>query len=285
MGILGSKNYYNQLINDLDILNISKLSLYNIDHLIKSGLNINSIDKIEKKTLLHHAVNHNNIELVNYLIKNKADLNIKDIFEETPLLLSIISKKNYEITELLVKSGADINLKSSISGSCMSGAILNRDWILCELLINYGANLEEYFYNRSILANAIIQNAPFSIIKLLVCSSKIDINSDQNGNTLAFFFTQNSITKSYEIFNQTLQFLIKQGLNLNKQNNDNDTALNYLIRTQLIDVEIISLFLKLGADPTIQNNANESPIDYLSRQVANGNRFYIKKLNLLKTYL
>ena len=75
---------------------------------ILSGNNhvITQTREYEKRTPLHHAVEHGNLQVCQVLLDNGADVNKKDVRQYTPLWLAA-RKGNIDICHLLINRGAD----------------------------------------------------------------------------------------------------------------------------------------------------------------------------------
>ena len=78
--------------------------------LIEQIINLNDYVFLDGWTLLHHAVNLPNAEVVKILLDNQCKPNAQtSSMKHTPLHLSVL-KKNSSITELLLKMGANPNI-------------------------------------------------------------------------------------------------------------------------------------------------------------------------------
>ncbi|KAF2070014.1 hypothetical protein CYY_008671 [Polysphondylium violaceum] len=73
------------------------------------------LDK-ENKSLLHHAIEGEQLAMVNYLIEQGADINLRNPSYDTPILMSlkllVKSDKQEDIVILLVNKGADLDVES-----------------------------------------------------------------------------------------------------------------------------------------------------------------------------
>lgn len=74
-----------------------------VDLLIKNGANIDSLNKVKKKSPLHLAIEHSDLATVQLLVDNKfTNVNIRDSFGNTPLhLAALLNKVN--VINLLLK--------------------------------------------------------------------------------------------------------------------------------------------------------------------------------------
>lgn len=91
-------------------LNLPKSSLHlSFLQIHLNRFNLNSLDE-NGQTLLHKAVNYNNLPLVRYLLDKGACINTIDVNGNTPLL-SAIQATNHPMVCLLVQNGSSVNKK------------------------------------------------------------------------------------------------------------------------------------------------------------------------------
>ena len=77
----------------------------------RSGRTNNVVDG-EQRSVLHHAAQRGNIEIVDYiLVRRDSNINIKDKSGRTPLHYAIESSRSSAVIEILASNGADINAK------------------------------------------------------------------------------------------------------------------------------------------------------------------------------
>jgi len=99
-----------------DIFKIArKGDVTKIKKYIPGKVKVNDLDK-ENKSLLHHAIEGEQLAMVNYLIEQGADLNFRNPQYDTPILMSlkllVKSDKQEDIVILLVNKGADLDVES-----------------------------------------------------------------------------------------------------------------------------------------------------------------------------
>lgn len=82
-----------------------------IKRLISQGFDVKTKDS-NKKTALHIAVEHSNLEAVKILLDADANVNAKDKYNRTPLLMidENIEENTTEIVRLLIQKGANVNV-------------------------------------------------------------------------------------------------------------------------------------------------------------------------------
>ncbi len=125
-------------MSDLFISAIKNANLEQLIGLIKQGENVNQIEDTSGLTALSLACENNDINIVRLLIRNKADVNKS--FSDRPL--EIACKKGfYEIAELLINYGAAVNEISDNHTTPMHLAVENNHVELIKLLKKHGADL------------------------------------------------------------------------------------------------------------------------------------------------
>lgn len=228
--------------------------------LIESGTRINerSIDGV---TPLMMAIDLNEKSVIELLVKKGADLDVTDICQTTSLM-SVSCAGDMKLAKLFIDYGANMDLtdnhgRSALFHACYSGSvklvemflekgfnidlqdntghtvlmmqILNKigdPIIISKLLVDKGANLE-LKNNRAETAFMIAASmSDFNMMNLLITAGA-DINTvDNYGRTVLFIEPENSS----EEYNQTLDYLIDCGVNIDIKDDDGDTALTYAMK-------------------------------------------------------
>lgn len=83
-----------------------------IEKIIKSGIDINIMDRKTGKTALHYAAANGNEKCAEMLIKNGANLDITDNNNETPIM-SAMSTGNFIVINMMPKTKLNINKNCS----------------------------------------------------------------------------------------------------------------------------------------------------------------------------
>ena len=99
----------------------------NVNH---SNCNLNG------ETVLHLAIEKNNIMLLEKLLNLGLDINSKDNNGITPLHLAVMKAENMSVIEFLIKNGADKNLKTLFGETAFDLALEN------EILNNLNINIK-----------------------------------------------------------------------------------------------------------------------------------------------
>jgi ankyrin repeat protein len=79
--------------------------------LLKQGVKVDTRDD-KGNGLVHYAVTHNKLEMLQCLLTAGAPKDIKNNIGWTPLLMSCGDKKKHEAAKILIEAGADVNLTS-----------------------------------------------------------------------------------------------------------------------------------------------------------------------------
>ncbi|MFH0911555.1 MAG: ankyrin repeat domain-containing protein [Planctomycetota bacterium] len=87
-----------------------------IEYLIAKGADVQS-KMSDKSTLLHIAALQNNPEIVKYFLAKGLDPNAEAEYRATPLTTSPLT--NLEVVKLLVEAGADVNHKTAFGQSVL----------------------------------------------------------------------------------------------------------------------------------------------------------------------
>ena len=83
-----------------------KTQIQVIDLLVSKGAKLDHVDN-NGNTFLFHAIDQNNLLLVQYAIQNGFDVNQPINKTITPLMYAI-QKKNWDIIKFLIENGADV---------------------------------------------------------------------------------------------------------------------------------------------------------------------------------
>ena len=95
-----------------------------------------------------YAINADQYEICEFLLENGADVNITVNSPYNDNLLFMMLKKpkgwNYnKIFELLIKNGCNIEHKNTNKSTLLMYAASCKDYVSCEILLKYGANVNE----------------------------------------------------------------------------------------------------------------------------------------------
>lgn len=290
-------------IDEVDSAGFSALHyciLYNkgieiIQLLCENGSDFSLLTKT-KESLLHLAVDNENIEIIEYLLRMRyySDINAFDESGFTPLHLALMNNSNVEVIKLLIAYGADYKIRSigeginftslmiaagNINKNILEYVIKNKLYADINETSNFGtnalfvaarfnSNLEVLKYliklgvrlesskEETILHSAIIENNT-KIIKFLISNYKEFINRyNSNGYTPIQCFVYSSEDL------QTFDFLINNGANVNllTKNENLDSLLHLTVTSG--KTEFVEYLLKneLVKDINENNNKLETPL-------------------------
>lgn len=208
-------------------------------NIIKFGTNVN-IKDVYGWSLLHRAVEYNNISVVNELLKNKKiDIEVK-------------LPKDTIITNDNEKWYADGETPLLLACYYGYGEIV-------ETLLNYGANLEARDSIDSAMAIHIAASRGYSnIIEIIMQSfaakkinNLVDIEDDTGTTPLMWASMNNQIP--------AINILLKYGANINAQDYDGWSALHFAAASQ--SYKAVEILLKNKADANLENVNDDKPID------------------------
>lgn len=211
------ENYDKFKIKYAAFLAFEKLNYIELPSLIQKQEDINLKYKFDW-TLLHYAVLHNDIYLVNLLLQLNADPNALNIQNESPLFLSAEFLR-FDIFNILIENGADPTIKNEY-GTTIGGQVR---------------------YNIPVIMEAVSQNN-YKAVKILL-EHGADANATMEDETTPLMIAALNKKDSYEI----VSLLIEKGANVNACNKTGSTALFYSAYKG--KTEVVKLLLKKGANP------------------------------------
>jgi len=261
--------------------------------LSKNKMWLEKRDKYQR-TPLHSAARYGAFSAVRFLLDQGADFNVKEESGNTPLHLASIFRHD-EIIDLLIRHKVDVNMLNAQGQAPLSLASLYGNPESIKLLLAGGAktNIRDADGNTP-LHIAVLYRHPENLEEILKANLDIDaINTEgytplhlavrrpdnekaighllQQGADLsitdptgrnALLVSVGSNQKEY------IKLLVSNGIDINSQDNDGNTALHYPLSNVLRDKrylpyskEIVKILLEEGADPHIRNKEAKSPMD------------------------
>lgn len=206
--------------------------------LVENGININHRDRYGRICLTYM------ISLLGAKYLYKHGVNINNIDNVGGNLLHTVNSP--KIAKWLINLGLDVNQPNNNGNiPIFSNHFLN----VIKVLIDEGAQLDyKDRAGRSILYHHL--NHP-DILDYLFTNKYVDISDEFiKTNNYAFFIESK----------ESLRILIKNGLKVNNQNENGNTALHFINR--LNREQLIIFLINNGAYVNIQNNAGKTPIFY-----------------------
>jgi ankyrin repeat protein len=223
-------NSVNSKKNNSLHLGIYSKSLDIIRLLLKSGVNINS-KTVTGETALHLACNFELEDIVSLLLEKGINVNAQEYDNEFTALNYSVNLNNINIGTMLIENNADPNIQDFNGNSPLHYAVLENNYLMFDLLINNSKTKNKINYNLYNLDGKIPMHLAFNV---------------------------NSSNKKFYI-----QILI-EGSDLNLQDNNGNTCLHYLIKTDIWkDYKEILKNKKLNI--FIKNGIGDAPIDYIKK--------------------
>lgn len=242
------------------------------------------------ETLLHHAAQGNQPEIIGYLVEQGADVNAYATkLLGTPLHYAAQGGISYEAAKVLIELGADINarpeitLKTPIGGSgdegipamygesVLEAAARFGDYRLVELLIKKGAKVQaESPTSRNALHYACTGQIQLSLRKypenvgnrkvIALLTKHLDINTRSNSR-----MTPLHIAAGHGVVD-TVRYLVStyDKIDLNASDDDGDTPLHIAVKGFGGSIknrsEVIKVLIKAGADVNRINSKKLTPL-------------------------
>ena len=234
-------------------------SLRRIKRAIKSGEEINSVDE-NGVSILMHAVRNCSVDIVEWLIDNGADPQAKDYAGTTVLMYAAMGGNEDNVSFIIQQTqnrfwrkGSDVNEVDSFNNSALTYAIYANDTPTCKVLVQKGADINQLSGLDFKFTPAAISiiNGSNEVLNYLI-QEGIAINRyDNNGMTLLEYSVITNNANSVKI-------LLNAGADPNLLDIDMDSPLQLAIENK--NIEIAELLLQNGADPNIKNSNNLTPL-------------------------
>ncbi|MBP5426387.1 MAG: ankyrin repeat domain-containing protein [Clostridiales bacterium] len=112
-----------------------------VSKLINTRISVNTCD-LMGTTVLMHACNNNNIEVVKILLEQGANVNMQNMRGITALHIAC-DKENIEIVKVLLSYGASVCLADDIAGNtALHWAVARNNIAIAEVLLGTGVNID-----------------------------------------------------------------------------------------------------------------------------------------------
>ena len=229
----------NPLIKAMDSVNWKE----ELERLVKSGIDINSIDG-DKQTALWWAVEQGYAEQVEYLLKLQANPNLSDYFGKTPLMVAVVRGGEHveKLVSDLIDAGADVNAQ---------------DWNGKTALMNcYNLKAQENLLNAGADVNARDRDG------MTALRAVIEAVSD---STRCYFIEGDYVPK------KLVSNLIDAGADVNIPDDEGKTPLMVAVEfaecCRNRDTYYIEKLLKAGADINAQDKEGRTVRDYAKKYI------------------
>ncbi|MCK9543025.1 MAG: ankyrin repeat domain-containing protein [Novosphingobium sp.] len=169
--------------------------------LIYNGADINVKDSWNH-TALMQVVEKGNKAVIEHLIKLGADVNSVDHNGETALIMAAASYDCTDIAQLLILSGANVDQKDHNGKTALIYAVIKGRKDIVGLLINTGADINAKDNNGNTALMHAVYYGHIEIVKLLI-DSCVDVNVRNNDGNTALMVAE---SKCYRDNNNTIPF-------------------------------------------------------------------------------
>ncbi|MGB1037743.1 MAG: ankyrin repeat domain-containing protein, partial [Bacteroidia bacterium] len=139
------KHKYTEDRGRLEFVAIANNNLVALEKMLKISKDYGLADK-NGKTLLHHAVDAKNADLVSYLLKNGASPNVKDGNEKSALAYAAYSG-NVDAVKTMLERGGKIEFSDRNGNTVLHNAILSGNREIVRMLAMKGANFKVKNYD------------------------------------------------------------------------------------------------------------------------------------------
>lgn len=214
----------------------------------------------DKTTVLHVAVDINDMEIVQFLVENRhVNLDKLDGLDHTALAVAV-QNGHFPIADYLIIHGANVNVKNGASHNPLIDSIYKKATSTIDLILQSDSNVDVNaydFYGYTPLMPAIASGDKDIIQKLI--EKKVKVSGD-NSKYLHF------ISRCFCIDGPGIaKILMEHGArnDINTQDDDGYTPLMRSVFRQ--EISMVEFFISNGADITKVNKKGESAIDMLYR--------------------
>lgn len=145
-----------------------------IDELLKAGAPSNITDE-QANTPLSLAIKQHNVDLFNVLAQNGANLDGLTDSGQTMLFYAYENKAPANIIEHLLKDGVDVNKKDNLGNVLLVNALTAQDYDMVELLIKYGADVNEVNGKKESAITYALANSVNQDTEKLIFSQKLNL--------------------------------------------------------------------------------------------------------------
>lgn len=224
--------------------------------LIEAGADVNSKNKYGT-TALHEACRKGYLDIFYYLIKSAANINQLDC-ESRGAFYWACSSGYLEMAEFLIKMGVEINIQERGSQTPLSIAVWHKHTDLVKLLISSGAKIN--IENRILILDAALYSTKEIFNLLIEAGSNINIEKnilDKSLNNFHFGYSKLDLLKKLENY----KLIIKLGANINYQdeNTSNWTPLMNAIKYKAKDY--VEYLIKNGANLDIKDDQGNTALN------------------------
>ncbi|RYE13113.1 MAG: hypothetical protein EOP34_09520, partial [Rickettsiales bacterium] len=212
-----------------------------------------NLQDIYKKTPLHVAAAAGHHQVIKLLLDGGANCNLQDVYKKTPLhIVTECNQDNANIIESFVNHGANVLIEDK------NGYIALHN----SLILNF-CKSSEYLIN-AISSKNITEKQILLAVDLAIKHDKTGCNlkllSKMHDSKTALLNERFFLHEAVQCQNvEAAKILIDIGVDINKQDNNGDTALHYAVRYN--NVPMINLLSSKNANDTLMNNQGRTVHD------------------------
>lgn len=212
------------------------------------------------------AVQNNDLARVEQLLNNGVDVNSRNSYDSTPLMMAAFSDDRLSVARLLIDRGADVNAISREGGTALTHACDFGAYNIVELLISSGADVNLHLqsspYGWTPLTAAIGLGGYERIVRLLLIrGADVNLALRWSGDTPLMLAARDG-------FADIAATLLDGGADMNRQNNDGQTALMIAIENRHRRAqgwpdeffETVRILVERGADVNLADNNGKTAV-------------------------
>ena len=264
-------------------------------HLINHGADVSKIGVFRRSTLLRYASENGHSRVVELLLSKGAEIDAEDKNHRTPLMLAVEYGHN-DILMHLINHGADVSEKDGHERTSLHHASERGHLKVVEVLLSKGAEIDVEDKDRHTPLMLAYEYRMFDVVcRLITAGASVERLSHYNPcnlgrEALSYIIKNNHIAEASVLItngigvegemdinpprtalmwfaekghDSLVMQLILQGVDVNYQDVNDDTALHFAARYKHIQCGI--LLVEAGADVRLVNRASATPLDIASK--------------------
>ena len=264
-------------------------------HLINHGANVGKIGVFWQTTLLSYASENGHSRVVELLLSKGVESDVEDKNHHTPLMLAAENGHN-DVSLHLINHGADFRKKDDHKRTALHYASENGHLKIVELLLSKGAEIDVEDKDCRTPLMLACEYRMFDVVCRLITAGasvkRLTLYNDVNRGreALSYIIKINRIVEAGVLITNGIGIegeldinpprtalmwfaekghdslvmqLILQGVDVNYQDVNDDTALHFAARYKRIQCGI--LLVEAGADVRLVNRASATPLDIASK--------------------
>ena len=219
-----------------------------LNQIIKSGADVNSIEKNGKRSI-HAAAENGSIEIIQFLTKNGADFLAVDDDGNSILHYSCLYK-GLDLVQYLIESGFDYNIQNKKHITPLMLSIKHNNQSVIDFLIQKKAGLDFLYREGNTPLHWCATNGKYDLMKVLITDGA-NVNAKNNYEKTPLHVVAHDTNT-----NNIVRFLLDNGAEMNVLDRNGKSPLYYF--HSRIDNELKNRFFGGDADLTIKNENSKS---------------------------